>query len=86
LPSAKLQGHHNQAAGRISLEKGLGWGDLLLRRDVKSRTSPQIVEIKDPPVLKTDTQETESVVKAISFDQKGESMYLLQLRRHMSTK
>jgi hypothetical protein len=37
-------------------------------------------------VLKTDTPETENPDKAISFDQKGESMYSLQLSGHMSTK
>jgi hypothetical protein len=48
--------------------------------------SPQIVGIKDALVLKTDTQETENLDKAISFDQKGASMYLLQLNRHVNTK
>jgi hypothetical protein len=38
-------------------------------------------------VLKTDTRETEkNLVKAISFDQKGASMYSLQLSGHMNTK
>jgi hypothetical protein len=44
------------------------------------------VGIKDPSVLKTDTHETENLDKAISFDQKDASMYLLQLSRHMNTK
>jgi hypothetical protein len=43
------------------------------------------VGIKDPPVPKPDTQETKNLDKAISFDQKGEGMYLLQLSRHVST-
>jgi hypothetical protein len=33
-----------------------------------------IVGIKDPLVLKTDTQETENLDKAISLDQEGASM------------
>jgi hypothetical protein len=37
-------------------------------------------------VLKTDTQETENLDKAIYFDQKSASMYSLQLSRFMSTK
>jgi hypothetical protein len=44
------------------------------------------VGIKVPPVPKTDTQKIETFDKAISFDQKGASMYSLQLSRHMSTK
>jgi hypothetical protein len=35
---------------------------------------------------KTDTRETENLDKAISFDQKGTSLYLLQLSGHMSTR
>jgi hypothetical protein len=50
-------------------------GDPLLGWNVKSQTSPQIVGIKDPLVLKTDTQETENLDKIISFDQKSASMY-----------
>jgi hypothetical protein len=46
----------------------------------------RIVEIKDPLVLKTDTGETENLDKAVSFNQNGASMYLLQLSRHTSTK
>jgi hypothetical protein len=34
---------------------------------------PQIVGIDNPPVLKTDTQETENLDKAISLDQEGAS-------------
>jgi hypothetical protein len=45
-----------------------------------------VVGIKDPPVPKTDTQETENLDKAISFDQKGASMCSLQLSRCASTK
>jgi hypothetical protein len=37
-------------------------------------------------VLKTDTQETENLDKAISFDQKGASMCSLQLSANTSTK
>jgi hypothetical protein len=44
------------------------------------------VGIKDPMVLKTDTLETEILDKSISFDQKGASMYLLQLSRHVNIK
>jgi hypothetical protein len=39
------------------------------------------VGIKDPPVLKTDTRETENLDKAISLDQEGASMCSLQLSR-----
>jgi hypothetical protein len=53
--------------------------------ECKIPDEPQIVGIKDPPLPKTDTQETESL-KAISFAQKGTSMYILQLSRHLSTK
>jgi hypothetical protein len=42
-----------------------GPGIPLSGRNVKSQISPQIVGIKDPPVLKTDTQETENLDKAI---------------------
>jgi hypothetical protein len=45
-----------------------------------------LVGIKDPPVPKTDTGETENLDKIISFVQKGASMYLLQLSWHASTK
>jgi hypothetical protein len=48
--------------------------------------SVNTIGIKDPPVLKTDMQETENLDKAISFDQKGASVYLLLLSRHASTK
>jgi hypothetical protein len=48
--------------------------------------SSQIVGIKDPLVLKTETQETENLDKAISFDQNWASIYSLQLSRHLSTK
>jgi hypothetical protein len=41
------------------------------------------VGIKDPAVPKTDTLETENFDKEISFHQKGASMYLLQLSRHV---
>jgi hypothetical protein len=37
-------------------------------------------------VPKTDTQGTENLDKAISFDQKGASTYLLPLSRYVSTK
>jgi hypothetical protein len=47
--------------------------------------SPQIVGIKDPLVLKTDTQETENLDKAISLDQEGASMCILLLSKHTST-
>jgi hypothetical protein len=46
--------------------------------------SPQIVGIKDPLVLKTDTQESENLDKAISLNQLGVSMCSLQLRKHAS--
>jgi hypothetical protein len=42
------------------------------------------VGIKDLPVPKTDTQERESLDKAISFDQKCASMYSLQLSGHVT--
>jgi hypothetical protein len=44
------------------------------------------VGIKDPPVLKTDTQETENLDKAISLAQEGAIMCSLQLSKHTSTK
>jgi hypothetical protein len=50
-----------------------------------STTLPS-VGIKDPLVPKTDTQEMEKLDKAISSDQKGASMCLLQLSKHTSTK
>jgi hypothetical protein len=37
------------------------------------------VRINNPPVPKTDIQETENLDKAISLDQKGASMFSLQL-------
>jgi hypothetical protein len=37
---------------------------------------PKIVRINNRPVLKTDTQETENLNKAISFDQKGANTYV----------
>jgi hypothetical protein len=37
-------------------------------------------------VPKTDTRVTENLDKAISFDQKGASMCLLQMSRHVSIK
>jgi hypothetical protein len=49
-------------------------------------TSCPFVGIEELPVLKTNTRETENLDKAISFDQKGASMYLIQLSRHASTK
>jgi hypothetical protein len=39
----------------------------------------QCVGIDNPPVPKTDTQETENLDKAISLDQEGASMCSLQL-------
>jgi hypothetical protein len=83
LPSVKPQGCLNQAAGCVSLGKGQ---DSLPRRNVKSWVSTQIVGINNPPVPKTDTQETENLDKAISLDQEGASMCLLQLSKHTSTK
>jgi hypothetical protein len=44
------------------------------------------VGISNPPVPKTDTQETENLDKAISFDQECASMCSLQLSKHTSTK
>jgi hypothetical protein len=44
------------------------------------------VGIKDPPVLKTDTQETENPDKAVSLDQERASMCPFQLSKHASTK
>jgi hypothetical protein len=43
---------------------GKGW-DHLPRPNVKSQMNPQIVGIDNPPVLKTDTQETANLDKAI---------------------
>jgi hypothetical protein len=43
----------------------------------REEKTTQDVGIKDPPVLKTDTRETENLHKAISCDQKGASMYSL---------
>jgi hypothetical protein len=48
--------------------------------------SPQIVYIKDPPVPKTDTQETENLDNAISLDQDGASMCSFPLSKYGSTK
>jgi hypothetical protein len=47
--------------------RGKARGPPFPRWNVTSRASPQIVGIKDPPVLKTDTQETENLGEAISF-------------------
>jgi hypothetical protein len=44
------------------------------------------VGIDNPPVLKTDTQVTENLDKAISLDQEGTSMYSLLLSKHTGTK
>jgi hypothetical protein len=61
-PSDKPRGCGNQAAGSNSLGKGQ---DPLHGQNVKSCTSHQIVGIDNPSVLKTDTQETENLDKAI---------------------
>jgi hypothetical protein len=45
-----------------------------------------IVGINNPPVPKTDTQETEDLDKTISLDQEGASMCSLPLSKHRSTK
>jgi hypothetical protein len=60
--------------------------NLFLLHPWKTNFHFPLVGIKDPPVAKTDTQETENLDKAISFDKKGASIYSLQLSRHMSTK
>jgi hypothetical protein len=44
------------------------------------------VGINNPPVLKTDTQETENLDKAISLDQEGASTCSLPLSKPVSTK
>jgi hypothetical protein len=44
------------------------------------------VGIDNPLVPKTDTQETENLDKAISFDQEGASLCSLLLSKHASTK
>jgi hypothetical protein len=51
-----------------------------------SLNSGTTIGIKDPLVLKTDTQETENLDKAISFDQKGASTCSLLLSKHAGTK
>jgi hypothetical protein len=56
-PSAESQGCRSQAAGHISLWKG--WGPPS-QMECKIPDEPQVVGIKDPLVLKTDTQETKS--------------------------
>jgi hypothetical protein len=45
-----------------------------------------LLELKALWFQKKDTRDRENFDKAISFDQKGESTYSLQLSRHMSTK
>jgi hypothetical protein len=54
----------------------------------EERCSPHVdsVGIDNPPVLKTDTQETENLDKAISLDKEGASMCSLPLSKHASTK
>jgi hypothetical protein len=49
-------------------------------------TDTMSVGINNPPVLKTDTQETENLDKALSLDQEGASMCSLLLSKHTSTK
>jgi hypothetical protein len=44
------------------------------------------VGIKDPVVLKTDTQETENLDKAISLDREGCKNVLTPAKQHASTK
>jgi hypothetical protein len=59
----------------------------LPRWNAKSQTSPQIVGTKDPlGHEKRHRRDRENLNKAISFDQKGASMYSLQLSGHVSTK
>jgi hypothetical protein len=65
---------------------GEGPGPLFPRQNVISRVSAQIVGINNTSVLKTDTQETENLDKAISLDQEGASMCSLPLSKHTSTK
>jgi hypothetical protein len=84
VPISQTSGPPQQVAGQVS--PGKGQGTPLPGWNVKSKTSPQIVGIKDPLVPKTDTWERQNLNKAISFDQKGESTYSLQLSGHVRTK
>jgi hypothetical protein len=45
-----------------------------------------LVEIDNPSVPKTDTQEKEILTRQFSLDQEGASMYSLQLNKHARTK
>jgi hypothetical protein len=83
LTSAEPRGCRNQAAGCVSPGKGQ---DPLPGWNVNPGLNPQIVEIDNPLVPKTDTQETGNLDKAISLDQEGASLCSLLLSKHASTK
>jgi hypothetical protein len=63
-----------------------GPGAPLPRQNVKSRMSPQVVGIKDPPVPKTAHKRQKILTRQFSLDQEGASMCSLQLSKHESTR
>jgi hypothetical protein len=58
----------------------------LPRWNVKSWTIPQIIGINNPPVLRTDTQETENLDKAIFSWSRGCKRVLTPAKQHAITK
>jgi hypothetical protein len=83
LPLAKSWGCCNQAADTSPQGRA---GALFPGWNVISWMSLQIVGINNPPVLKTDTQETENLDKSIFPWSRGHKHVLTPTKRHTSTK